>query len=387
MAAVLFETDPAALSTASAAGSGPSSLAVSTAAIQANTSRMRGLCASPVMAVVKAGGFGLGAARAARAALAGGATELGVATCAEAIELRGAGIEAPILAWMMHDDAPIGAAIAAHVRVSPTSPGQLRSIVEAAAALGVVAEVEIEVETGMNRSGAPRADWERLFDMAAAASASGLVHVVGVWTHLSGTSPAQFTAPLAQLADAVELARSAGLRVRKHAAASRAAAVDPRTHLDLLRLGASLFGVEPVPERPLGLAPVARWETRVSQTRDVRAGESVGYRQTPIASATRLALIPVGYADGISRRASGDERSMTVAVDGRRFPLIGAISMDQSVIDVGDAPVIAGDRVVLLGDPARGEPSLAEWSSAVGTIPQEVLTAIGPRVARTEVGA
>ena len=387
MAAVLSETDPAVLSTASAAGSSPSSLAVSTAAIQANTSRMRALCASPVMAVVKAGGFGLGAARAARAALAGGATELGVATCAEAIELRRAGIDAPILAWMLHDDAPIRAAVAARVRLSPTSPAQLRSIVEAAAALRVVAEIEIEVESGMNRSGAPRAQWERLFDMAVAASASGLVRVVGVWTHLSGTSPEQFTAPLTHLADAVELARTAGLRVRRHAAASRAAAVDPRTHLDLVRLGASLFGVEPVPERPLGLTPVARWETRVSQTRDVLAGESVGYGQTAIASATRLALIPVGYADGISRRASGDERSMTVAVGRLRFPLIGAISMDQSVIDVGDAPVAAGDCVVLLGDPARGEPSLAEWSSAVGTIPQEVLTAIGPRVARTEVGA
>lgn len=385
MPAVLSDTDPAALSAASAMGSSPSTVAVSTAAIRANTSRMRELCSSPVMAVVKAGGFGLGAVRAARAALAGGATELGVATCAEAIELRRAGIDAPILAWMLHDDAPVRAAVAAGVRLSPTSAVQLGRVAAAAAALGIAAEVEIEVETGMNRSGAPRAEWPGLFEAAAAASASGLLRVVGVWTHLSGTSPAQFAAPLAHLDDAVALARSAGLRVRRHAAASRAAAVDPTSHLDLVRLGASLFGVEPVPERPVGLAPVARWETRVSQTREVRAGESVGYGQTRITAATRLALIPVGYADGISRRASGGERAMTVAVGGRRCALIGAISMDQSVIDVGDAPVTAGDPVVLLGDPARDEPSLVEWSYAVGTIPQEVLTAIGPRVARTEV--
>lgn len=387
MPAVLSEIDPAALPPAAATGSSPSIVAVSTAAIQANTSRMREVCATPVMAVVKAGGFGLGAVRAARAALAGGATELGVATCAEGIELRRAGIDAPILAWMLHDDAPVRAAVAAGVRLSPTSVPQLGRIFAAAGALGVAAEVEIEVETGMNRSGAPRAEWARLFEAAATASASGLLRVVGVWTHLSGTTPAQFTAPLAHLDDAVALVGAAGLHVRRHAAASLPAAVDPRTHLDLVRLGASLFGVEPMPERPLGLAPVARWQTRVSQTRDVRAGESVGYGQTTITSATRLALIPVGYADGISRRSSAGGRAMTVAVGGRRCPLIGAVSMDQSVIDVGDAPVTAGDRVVLLGDPARGEPSLAEWSSVVGTIPQEVLTAIGPRVARVEVGA
>lgn len=121
MPAVLSEIGPAALPTASAAGSSPSTVAVSTAAIRANTSRMRELCATPVMAVVKAGGFGLGAVRAARAALAGGASELGVATCAEAIELRRAGIDAPILAWMLHDDAPVRAAVAAGVRLSPTS--------------------------------------------------------------------------------------------------------------------------------------------------------------------------------------------------------------------------------------------------------------------------
>jgi alanine racemase len=257
-------------------------------------------------------------------------------------------------------------------------------VVEAATSAGAVAEIEIEVETGMNRSGAPREHWEMLFR---AAAATDRVRVVGVWTHLSGTAPEQFTEPLAHLDEAVALARSFGLDPRRHAAASLAATVDPRTRLDLVRLGASLFGIEPVRERPLGLVPVATWVTRVSQTREARAGETVGYGQTPLRAATRLALIPVGYADGISRRASADEHPMTVAIGGRRFPLIGAVSMDQSVIEVGDAEVTPGDRVVLLGDPARGEPSLSEWARALGTIPQEVLTAIGPRVARQEVDA
>ncbi|MFS0911930.1 alanine racemase [Microbacterium sp. 179-I 3D2 NHS] len=374
MALLLPATRPAA----------PSTVAVSSNAIRDNTALLRSRCGTPVMAVVKAGGFGLGAVTAARAALAGGADELGVATCTEAIELRRAGIEAPILSWMLHDDAPIRDAVALGVRLAPTSTAQLARVAEAALSAGVVAEIEIEVESGMNRSGAPRAQWRALFE---AASATPGVWVAGIWTHLSGAAPEHFTEPLAQLDEALALARSLGLAPRRHAGASLAATVDPRTRLDIVRLGASIFGIEPVPDRPVGLTPVATWETRVSQTRDARGGQTVGYGRTPVHTATRLALIPVGYADGISRRASADRHPMTVSIGGRRFPLIGAVSMDQSVIEVGDAPVMPGDRVVLLGDPARGEPSLSEWADALGTIPQEVLTAIGPRVARREVDA
>jgi alanine racemase len=357
----------------------PSHVTVSTTAIRDNTALLRARYGTPVMGVVKADGFGLGAERAALAALAGGADELGVATCAEAIALRRAGVDAPILAWMLHDHAPIAEAVARGVRVAPSSIAQLSLVAAAAASAGAVAEVEIEVETGMNRSGAPREHWRALF-RAAAASAD--IRVIGVWTHLAGTDPEQFTEPLDRLDEAVAIARTLGLSPRRHAAASLPALIDPRSRLDLVRLGASLFGIEPVRERPVGLAPVATWETRVSQTRDARQGDTVGYGQTPLAAATTLALIPVGYADGISRRASLGGRPMTVAIGGRRFPLIGAVSMDQSVVDVGDAAVVPGDRVVLLGDPARGEPSVTEWSDALGTIPQEVLTGIGPRVAR-----
>ncbi|BDZ40078.1 hypothetical protein GCM10025863_26920 [Microbacterium suwonense] len=277
-------------------GVAPSHLSVSLEAIQSNTALMLGMCRTPVMAVVKAGGFGMGAVRAARAALAGGASELGVATCSEAIELRRAGITAPILAWVLHEDAPIAEALSCGIRLAPSSPAQVRHIAAVAAQQQVIAELELEVETGMHRSGCPQTHWQELFRAAADADS---VQVLGLWTHLAGTISEHFDEPLECLAEAAALAERSGLRPRLHAAASVAATVDPRTRLDLVRLGASLFGIEPVRDRPLGLNAVARWETRVSQVRDVAVGEVVGYDRVVLDHPSRLALLPVGYADGI----------------------------------------------------------------------------------------
>lgn len=367
-------------------GAAPSQLSVSLAAIQANAALMLDTCRTPVMAVVKADGFGMGAVRAARAALAGGASELGVATCSEAIELRRAGITAPILAWVLHEDAPVAEALSCGIRLAPSTPAQIRHIAALAAQLGSIAELELEVETGMHRSGCPPEQWDELF--RAAADAADAVRVVGLWTHLAGSVPEHFDEPLARLADAAALARRSGLRPRLHAAASVAATVDPRTRLDLVRLGASVFGIEPVRDRPLGLTAVARWETRVTQVRDVVAGDVVGYDRVMLDHPSRLALLPVGYADGIPRHAAlADGRVMTVMLGGRRFPIVGAVSMDQTVIDVGDLPVERGDLVTIIGDPRQGEPALAEWAQMLHTIPQEVLTGIGSRVARGEVYA
>ncbi|MGM1018753.1 MAG: alanine racemase [Actinomycetota bacterium] len=376
----MSSTTLAALSTAPTT---PSTVTVSSTAIADNARLLRALSGVPVMAVVKADGFGLGAARVARAALAGGASELGVATCDEALALRAAGITAPILAWLLHDGARVREALEQRVRLSVTSATQLEEIARIAAVLGVVAEVELEVETGMHRSGAAREDWPAFFAAAREQELEHRVRVVGVWTHLAGTAAEHFTAPLEALAEAVEMARGMSLRPRRHAAASVAAVTDPRTRLDLVRLGASLFGIEPVPDRPVGLRAVAVWESHVTQVRDAEAGGLVGYGRDRIGRRTRLALIPLGYADGLSRRASP---GLDVAIAGRRFPFVGTISMDQAVIDIGDADVSAGDRAVLVGDADSGARSLREWADALGTIPQEVLTGLGARVARIEEG-
>ncbi|WP_127476142.1 alanine racemase [Microbacterium sulfonylureivorans] len=361
----------------------PSVVTVSEAAIASNTALLRALCGTPVMAVVKADGFGLGATAVARAALAGGAGELGVATCDEALALRAAGIDAPILVWMLHPGAPLADAIRADVTLSCASPRLLELIAAAAAETGLRARVELEVETGMHRSGCPPQDWPDLCAVARAAEQRGLVDVTGVWTHFGVTDDdaGAFARPLARLEHALRTARDTGLRPRRrHAAASLAAVVSPDARLDLVRIGAALFGIEPVRSRPLGLEPAARWETAVAQVRDVGPGDPVGYgAQYRTARSGRLALLPVGYADGIPRSAWP---GVTVSVGGIRHPLVGAVSMDQCVVDVGDAVVEVGDRVVLLGEPALGEPSLLEWSLILGTIPQEVLTGLGPRVAR-----
>lgn len=370
---------------ATASVTSPSRVTVSSRAIGANAALMRALCRVPVMAVVKADGFGLGAAAVARAALAGGAAELGVATCDEALALRAAGIDAPVLAWMLHPGAPLVEALRAGVALSCASPGQLDAVAEAAAEAGVVARVELERDTGMNRSGCPAADWDDLCRAARRAEQRGLVDVRGIWTHFAATDddPASFAEPLALLDAAWRDAIALGLRPRRrHAASSLAAAIAPHARLDLVRVGAALFGIEPVASRPVGLVPVARWETAVAQVRDVEAGTAVGYGGGYRSSRpARLALLPLGYADGIPRSAWP---GVTVSIRGRRHPLVGAVSMDQCVVDVGDADVGVGDRVVLIGDAGAGEPVLAEWASILGTIPQEVLTRLGPRVARVE---
>lgn len=357
----------------------PSKAIVFTEAVQHNTALLRERFGTPVMAVVKADGFGLGAERVARAALAGGASELGVATCEEALALRDAGLEEPILAWLIHDGAALADAVARGIRLSVTSVQHLEQIADIAASQQRRAEIEIELETGMHRSGSARSDWEELFAAASAAENRGSVRVIGVWTHLAGTDRLAYTAALTLLDEGLARARRAGLRPRSHAASSVPAVADPRTRRDIVRLGASLFGIEPQPQRPLGLHPVLRWECRITQIRQADAGAMIGYERHRTARPTRLGLIPIGYADGLPRRASA---VLHVGLGAARVPFVGAISMDQAVIDLGESATRVGDRVTLIGDPRQGEPSLAEWATALGTIPQEILTGLGSRVAR-----
>lgn len=380
---MVMQTNASAERTARAA---PSRLVVTGSAIAANTRTMRALAETPLMAVVKADGFGLGAEVVARAAIAGGASELGVATCEEALALREAGIEVPILVWMLHPGAPLDAALRAGITLSCASLGQLEAVRAAAADAGITAVIELEVETGMHRSGCPEGEWSELLRVAAHAQQQGELEVRGVWTHFGATSltAIAFAHPLERLDAAWRAAVEAGLQPRRHAASSLATSVAPESRLDVVRVGAALFGVEPDPAHPVGLEATVRWETSVAQVRDVAESAAVGYGGTyRTGRAARLALLPVGYADGVPRHGWP---GLEVGIGGRRFPVVGAISMDQCVVDVGDAPVEVGDRVVLLGDGSAGEPSLSEWSAILGTIPQEVLTGVGTRVARIVEG-
>jgi alanine racemase len=254
---------------------------------------------------------------------------------------------------------------------------------ETVARAGCQARVHLQLDTGMARDGAAREDWLELMTAARRAEAAGHVTVVGVMGHLARAAepghPANAEGRLALLRG-VALARHAGLRPSvRHLAATSATLTDPTTHLDLVRIGAGLVGIDP--SGTTRLAAALRLTAPVVQVRRVGAGVGVGYGHTHVTDrATTLALLPIGYADGLPRAAS---RRAEVLVAGRRRPVVGMISMDQTVVDLGDDPVEPGAEAVVFGPGAEGEPTVDDWARWAGTIPHEIVTGIGPRVRRS----
>ncbi|WP_210479724.1 alanine racemase [Naasia sp. SYSU D00948] len=353
-------------------------------AISANVARLRAVAGTPhAMVVVKANGYGHGAVAAAEAALAGGADWLGVADLAEALVLRAEGIRAPMLAWLHDPEADFRAAIDVGVDIGVSTPAQL----EAVASSGARARphVQFKVETGLSRNGLAPEDWPAVFRRAAELERSGALAVRGVMSHLSNASPEDDADALESFRSALALAEEAGLRPElRHLAATAGAIRRPAARFDLVRLGIGAYGLSPFADEAgddLGLRPAMTLRTRVAAVRTVAAGAGVSYDYTWRApAATRLALVPLGYADGVPRAASG---SAEVWIAGARHPVRGRIAMDQLVVDVGDTPVAVGDEAVLFGDPAAGVPSADEWAEWAGTINYEIVTRIGPRVQRT----
>ncbi|WP_394552945.1 alanine racemase [Agromyces sp. MMS24-JH15] len=340
------------------------------------------------MAVVKADAYGHGAVPVARAALAGGASWLGVADVDEALALRAAGIDAPVLAWLHAPDADFAPAIAADVDLGASSVAQLEAIAAAGAAGGRTPHVHLKADTGLSRNGVAPADWPAAAAAAARLEGAGLVRVRGVFTHLANASPEDDADQLRAFDRAVELLRAAGVRPELRHAASTAAAWNlPDARHDLVRLGIGIYGIPPFCDgttaAELGLAPVMTLRGRVAAVRRVEAGAGASYDYAWRADRpTTLALVPLGYADGVPRQASGRAE---VLLRGRRRPVVGRIAMDQFLVDVGDDGVEVGDEVVLFGDPATGAPSADDWADAAGTIGYEIVTRIGPRVRRTYV--
>jgi len=364
-------------------------LTIDHAAIAANIALMREGVGVDVLVVVKANGFGLGAVQVARTAITAGASALGVATVDEAIELRTAGISQRVLAWLGHPRADIAAALRLRIELGAGTTEMLTAIAATATALGMQARVHLQADTGMHRGGARGEDWTELCRLAARFERSGTVRVVGVWSHLANPSNAHWSAVADQVIEFnldLGTAIACGLRPEDaHLASSGAALAHSRTRYSLVRAGAAIYGIEPVDSRQYGFLPVARVAGRVSALQSVGAGASVGYGGGFVTShPTTLALVPLGYADGIPRTLAG---TGWVSINGVRARIVGAISMDQVVIDVGGLPVASGDEVVFVGDPARGEPSLAEVARWAGTIPQEILTGLGSRFERVHLGA
>ena len=346
-----------------------------------------------VMAVVKADGYGHGLVPSARAAVRGGASWLGVAFLEEALALRSAGLDVPVLAWLFAPDEDLAAPVAAGVDLGVYAPDELDRAAAAATEAGTPARVHLKADTGLSRGGATVADWPALCEAAARAAADGTVVVAGLWSHFAfadgGPDHPVNSRQAAVFAQALEVAHAAGLRPEvRHLANSAATLTAPATHYDLVRPGVSVYGLSPVPQlgspRDFGLRPALTLRSQVVLTKRVPAGSGVSYlhRYTTAADAT-LALVPLGYADGVPRAATNCAQ---VLHRGVRRTVAGTVSMDQVVLDLGDDPVEAGDEVVLFGPGDDGEPTAQEWADAVGTIDYEIVTRLGSRVPRTYVG-
>ena len=360
-------------------------------AIAANTAVLRGRVGRPLMAVVKADGYGHGLVPAARAALAGGADQLGVAVLSEALALRAAGVTAPLLAWLNGPGADVAAGLAADVEVSVNAGWGLAEVVAAARETGRPARLHLFADTGLSREGAPMSAWPELVAAAARAQADGDVTVVGLWSHLAyADAPTHPTigAQVRVFEEAVGIARAAGLTdARRHLANSAATVALPGTWFDMVRPGVAVYGLDPLGGNAAdhGLRPAMTVQARVALTKRVPAGAGVSYGHTYTTPAeTTVALVPVGYADGVPR-AGGN--SAPVLAAGQQRTIAGRVCMDQFVLDVGDAEVAAGDEVVLWGPGDRGEPTAQQWADATGTIHYELVTRIGGRFTRRYVGS
>jgi alanine racemase len=341
--------------------------------------------AATVMAVVKADGYGHGAVSAARAALAGGATRLGVATPTEALQLRAAGLDVPILAWLWPPGEGIAEALARDVEVGVSSLGHLAAVLDQAR-VGVPG-IHVKVDTGLGRGGVGSAEVAALLDAVAAAQRAGRVRVVGLMSHLASAdvpgdaSVAEQTATFHRILAA---AADRGIDPQVRHLANTAGLIDhPDTHFDLARVGIGAYGLNPV-ATPTPLTPAMTLQATVALTKRVPAGQGVSYGLTYRTNReTTLALIPLGYADGIPRAASNRGE---IWVAGARRRIAGRVAMDQVVVDCGDDPVNAGDPAVVFGPGDHGEPTARDWAEYCDTIDYEIVTRIGPRVPRRNVG-
>lgn len=359
---------------------------VDVGAIEDNVRHLRRLTESEVIAVVKADGYGHGAVRSAAAALAGGATRIGVSDIAEALVLRRAGIDAPIVAWLHAPDAVFSEAAAHGIELGISNLDQLQKAAAAASGDRPVA-VHLKLETGLSRNGIPPEDYRVVFAEAARLERIGRLRVVALFSHLSNASPDEDRAALRAFEEGVGLAASLGLAPPlRHVAATHAAIDLPESRLGCVRIGIGIYGLSPFADRSsadLGLRPAMTLRGAVAAVRRVPAGKGVSYGYDYRTDRdTTLALVPLGYADGVPRQASGVG---PVTIAGRRFTVAGRIAMDQFVVDVGDAAVSVGDEVVLFGDPTLGAPAATEWADAAGTINYEIVTRVGPRVPRRQV--
>ena len=346
---------------------------------------------TPLMGVVKADGYGHGMLPAARALIAGGASWLGTAFIHEGLALRRAGITVPVLTWIIPPGEPVGDAIEADIDLGVSDMATLETVVAESRRLGRTARVQLKADTGLHRGGVDPAVWGRVVQAAARAEDAGHVRVSGVWSHFASADEPGDPSIASQLSvfhESLEVADKAGLTPEvRHIANSAALLTLPEARFDLVRGGIASYGLCPITDYSVpGLRPVMTLESRIALTKRVPAGSGVsyGHRYFTDREAT-LALVPLGYADGVPRAATNRGRLL---LGGKVRTISGTVCMDQFVVDVGDDAVEAGEHAVLFGDPEElpDVPTAEDWAQILDTIPYEIVTRVGVRVPRKYVG-
>ena len=354
---------------------------VDLSAIKDNVALLKSKARVDLMAVVKADGYGHGLVPVAKAALSAGATWLGVALLEEAISLREAGITAPILAWLVPPGSDFKAAVASEIDVAVPSLAILREISAVTGAKRP--RIHLEVDTGMTRGGFLN-EWSEIDGQHLES-----VEVVGVFSHFARADEpgqAQNLEQLNRFKKIVASLEALGFNnLIRHLSNSAATLVDPASAFDLVRTGIAMYGLSPDVDTlgssaKLGLKPAMTLRAKLHLVKEVPAGSAVGYGATEITNTdTKLGIVAMGYADGIPRVA----KSAGISIDGRRAPIIGRISMDQFVVDLGqDSAAKSGDWVTIFGTESDRNYTADDWGRASASINYEIITRIGSRVNR-----
>ncbi|MDD3396525.1 MAG: alanine racemase [Acidaminococcaceae bacterium] len=333
-------------------------------------------------AVVKANAYGHGAVPVAQAALEAGAGFLAVAITQEALELREAGIKAPILVLGTLPAGHAKTIVAYGVSQTVYTLEAAQALSEAAVHLKKKAKIHLGIETGMNRIGCLPCDLAQLVEHIAALPN---IEIEGVFSHFATGDDADKTFAHEQFARfklALDVLRKEGLKVSyKHIANSAVIGEMASTHLDMVRQGITLYGLWPSPEveHNMKLQPVMTVKARVSYVKEILPGETVGYGRTYEAkSKRRIATLPIGYADGVSRHLSNKGY---VVIRGKQAPIVGRVCMDQMMVDVTDIPQVAfGDEAIVMGGKEVSFDLIAQWMDTINYEPMCLITSRIPRI-------
>lgn len=336
---------------------------------------------SQLMAVIKANGYGHGALEVAHTVLANGASWLAVAIPEEGVRLRRAGIAAPILVLGAVAPEEAEVCVAKDLAVTVHEPDLVGILVNAARRMQKTAKIHIKVDTGMSRLGL---DVRTAIDFIRDMTQVPGIEVQGVFTHFADAdNPNQeyLNWQWSRFEGLMYNLKELGIEIPFYHAANTAAAMFfPKAHLDMVRVGLGLYGMYPDQRRPILLRPALSLKTRVAAVKRVPRGTAVSYGCSYVTwKETSLAVLPIGYADGLSRKLSNKGH---VLIGGHACPIVGKVTMDHTIVDVGDLPAAIGDEVVLIGRQGDLEITADDWAQWMDTINYEVTCLISSRVER-----